>query len=82
MPDLDNERVDRIYEKLTGRKPERGAWNVEKRNLAQKIVYIDTACRSVIEAIAAIENAAPGADIRELERSLRREFKFLDTLQE
>ena len=79
---LDNERVDRIYEKLTGQRASHGSWNVERRNFAQKIVYIDQACRSVLEAIAAIENAKPDADVRTLERTLRTEFKFLDTLQE
>jgi hypothetical protein len=82
MAKLDEKRVERIYEKLTGRHMERGAWNVEKRNLAQKIVYVDEACRAVIAAIAAIENASPEADVRELEQKLRTEFRFLDTLRE
>ena len=79
---LDNERVDRIYEKLTGQRPSHGSWNVERRNLAQKIVYIDDACRAVMSTISDIENAKPDADIRALERALRTEFKFLNTLQE
>jgi hypothetical protein len=79
MAKLDSQRVDQIYEKLTGHRPIQGSWNVEKRNLAQKIVYIDEACRSVLSAIADIENAKPGADIRELEKALRTEFNFLNT---
>lgn len=82
MPKLDNDRVDAIYEKLTGRPLVRGSWNVEKRNFAQKIVYIDEACRAVLDAIAAIESAPPGADMRQLEKALRTEFAFLNTLQE
>lgn len=82
MAKLDEQRVELFYEKLTGSKPERGRWNVERRNFAQKIVYIEEACRSVLAAISALEGAAPEADIGELERALRTEFKFLDTLQE
>ncbi|MBR1230188.1 hypothetical protein JQ600_35425 [Bradyrhizobium sp. AUGA SZCCT0176] len=82
MAKLDEKRVERIYEKLTGYKMERGAWDIKKRDLAQKIVYIDDACRAVLEAIAAIENAPPGTNMQDLERNLRTEFKFLDTLQD
>jgi hypothetical protein len=82
MATIDQKRVDVFYEKLTGHKPTRGQWNVERRNFAQKIVYIEQACNSVLTAIRDIENAAPDADQRELERALRTEFKFLDTLQE
>ncbi|QOZ15934.1 hypothetical protein XI02_13810 [Bradyrhizobium sp. CCBAU 21365] len=60
----------------------RGSWNVRKRDLAQNIVYIDEACRSVLDAIAAIEHAAPGADMPALEQALRTEFRFLNTLQD
>ncbi len=82
MAKLDDARVDAIYEKLTGSKPVRGAWDVRKRNLAQKIVYIDEACKSVLAAIHDIEHAPPGADMEALEAALRTEFKFLDTLQD
>ncbi|UGY23694.1 hypothetical protein HU675_0038060 [Bradyrhizobium septentrionale] len=82
MSKLDQERVDRIYEQITGERAVRGSWNVRKRDLPQNIVYIDDACRSVIAAIAAIENAAPGDDMSKLERALRTEFEFLNTLQE
>jgi hypothetical protein len=81
MAALDNERVDRIYEKITERKASRGEWNIERRNFAQKIVYVDDACRVVLSAIANIENATPGSDMKELERVLRTEFKFFDTVQ-
>jgi hypothetical protein len=82
MGQVDSKRVDQIYEKLTGKKPARGSWNVERRNFAQKIVYIDEACRAVLAAIADIENAKADADISQLEKALRTEFKFLNTLQE
>jgi hypothetical protein len=82
MAKLDSQRVDQIYEKLTGRQSVRGAWNIERRNFAQKIVYIDEACRAVLSAIADIENAKPDADISQLEKALRTEFGFLNTLQE
>jgi hypothetical protein len=82
MARLDNQRVDKIYEKLTGRQSVGGAWNIERRNLAQKIVYIDEACRAVLAAIADIESAKPDADIAKLEKALRTEFAFLNTLQE
>jgi hypothetical protein len=81
MAKLNSQRVDQIYEKLTGNQP-RGSWNVERRNFAQKIVYIEEACRAVLSAIADIENAKPGADISQLEKALRTEFGFLNTLQE
>jgi hypothetical protein len=82
MAKLDSQRVDQIYEKLTGKQPTRGSWNVERRNFAQKIVYIDEACRAVLSAIADIENAKPDANISQLEKALRTEFGFLNTLQE
>jgi hypothetical protein len=82
MAKLDEQRVDFFYEKLTGEKPERGRWSVERRNFAQKVVYIEQACASVLAAIRDLEHARPNADIRELERALRTEFKFLDTLRE
>jgi hypothetical protein len=82
MAKLDDKRVDVFYEKLTGEKPDRGRWNVERRNFAQKIVYIEQACQSVLSAIRDLEQAGPDADINALERALRTEFKFLDTLQE
>jgi len=78
---LDNARVERIYEKLTGKKMERGAWNAERKNFAERMVHVDEACLSVIAAIAAIENAKPGDDIHSLERALRTEFRFLQTIE-
>jgi hypothetical protein len=81
MAKIDEKRVELFYEKLTGKKPERGNWNVERRNFAQKIVYIEQACNSVLAAIRDLEQASPDADVRELERTLLTEFKFLDTLQ-
>ena len=54
MAKLDSQRVDPIYEKLTGHRSIHRSWNVERRNLAQKIVYIEEACRAVLSAIADI----------------------------
>lgn len=82
MAKLDEKRVDFFYEKLTGKMPVFGQWNVERRNFAQKIVHIEQACNSVLLAIRDLEHATPDADLSGLERALRTEFKFLDTLQE
>ncbi len=57
-----------------------GQWNVERRNFTQKIIHIEQACKSVLSATRDLEEAAPDADISVLERALRTEFKFLDTL--
>jgi hypothetical protein len=81
MPKLDEERVDFFYEKLTGKKPASGL-NLERRNFAQKIVFIEDACRSVLSAIYGLEHAPPNADIAKLEQALRTELKLLDTLHE
>lgn len=81
MPKPDPKRVDALYEKLTGRKPEVGRYIVEKHSLAQKIVYIEDACKAVLECIEAIENAPPDADFVDLQRQLILEFRFLNTLQ-
>jgi hypothetical protein len=51
-----------------------GRWNAERRNFAQKIIYIEDACRSVLSAIRDLEHAAPDADVGVLERALRAEF--------
>jgi hypothetical protein len=52
MAKLDEKRVDLFYEKLTGKKPDRrGGWDVGRRDLAQKIVYIEEACRPVLSII-------------------------------
>ncbi len=82
MAKLDDKRVDVFYKKLTGKKPVFGQWNAERRNFAPKIVYIEQACQSVLSAIRDLEQAGPDADFGALERALRTEFKFLDTLQE
>ena len=82
MAKLDEKRVEAFYEKLTGKKPAFGQWNVERRNFAQKIVYIEDACKSVLSAIRDLEQATIDDDLAALEHALRTEFKFLDTLHE
>jgi hypothetical protein len=85
MAKLDEARVDLFYEKLTGKKPDRrGGRDVAKRDLAQKIVYVEEACRSVLSIIGEIERAAPEERelVAKLLSQLRSEFKFLDTLRD
>lgn len=74
-------RVDEIYKKLTGRNPRSGEWSVERHAFAQKIVHVEAACKSVLEAIRKLDDAPPDADLGQIERDLRREFKFLGTLE-
>ena len=84
MAKLDEQRVALFYEKLTGKKPDRGHWDVARRDLAQKIVYIEEACRSVLAIMSEIERAAPDEPeaMAQLLANLRTEFRFLDTLQD
>jgi len=85
MAKLDDKRVDFFYEKLTGEKPARGGWDIRQRDLAQKIVYIEEACKSVLSVIHEIEKASPDAEplvIIEMVGRLRTEFRFLDTLRD
>ena len=77
--------MDLFYEKLTGKKPDRhGGWDVARRDLAQKIVYIEEACRSVLSIINEIERVKPDEPetVAKLVSQLRSEFRFLDTLQD
>jgi hypothetical protein len=83
MPSPKEPRVDAIYEILTGRKPRRGEWDIAKRNFAQKIVHVEEACKSILEAIADLEKAkGDPLKVEETVRALRTEFGFLETLQE
>lgn len=85
MAKLDEKRVDLFYERLTGQKSDhRGGWNIEKRNVAQKIVYIEEACRSVLSIIDNIERTSSDdpETVHKLVTELRAEFKFLDTLRD
>jgi hypothetical protein len=59
----------RFTRKLTGRNSRPGEWSTERHAFAQKIVHVEDACKSVLEAI------------RALDEDLRREFKFLGTLE-
>ncbi|WLA68543.1 hypothetical protein [Bradyrhizobium diazoefficiens] len=83
MPKQDSKRVDEIYKKLTkqnrGTRP--GEWSIERHAFAQKIVHVEDACKSVLEAIRKLDEAPFDADIGQIERDLRREFKFLGTLE-
>jgi hypothetical protein len=85
MATLDEKRVELFYEKLTGEKPDRrGGWKIEQHNIAQKIVYIEEACRSVLLIINSIEHASPDdrETVHKLVKELRAEFRFLDTLRD
>jgi aminoglycoside phosphotransferase (APT) family kinase protein len=77
----DEARVAVLYEKLTGKPMTRGSWRIEQRNFAQKIVYVEEACRSVLDAIAALEKCDDLEQAHEAVRALRIEFDFLNTLQ-
>jgi hypothetical protein len=59
----------------------RGQWHIESRNLAQKIAYVETACRSVLAAIEELEKASDPTEVKSALQALRTEFDFLNTLQ-
>jgi len=75
MAKQDVRRVDEIYKKLTGRNSRPGEWSIERHAFAQKIVHVEHACKSVLEAIRALDEAEFGADLAQIERDLRHEFK-------
>ncbi|SEC70773.1 hypothetical protein [Bradyrhizobium erythrophlei] len=81
MAKQDSGRVDEIYKKLAGRNARPGEWKPERHAFAQKIVHIEDACKSVLEAIRKLDEAPIDADLGQIERDLRREFKFLETLE-
>jgi len=81
MAKQDNKRVEEIYKKLTGRNARPGEWSIERHAFAQKIVHVEDACKSVVEAIRKLDEAPFDADLGQIERDLRREFKFLGTLE-
>lgn len=82
MAGQDSKRVDEIYRKLTtGRSSRPGEWSIERHAFAQKIAHVEEACRSVLEAIRKLDEAKFDADLGQIERDLRREFKFLGTLE-
>jgi hypothetical protein len=47
----DSKRVEEIYKKLTGHTACHGERSAERHALAQKIVHVEHACKSVLEAI-------------------------------
>jgi hypothetical protein len=55
-------------------------FNYSERGTAQKIVHVEEACKSVLEAICKLDEAKLDDDLRQIERDLQREFKFLGTL--
>jgi hypothetical protein len=81
MAGQDSKRVDEIYKKLTGRNSRPGEWKIERHAFAQKVVHVEEACKSVLEAIRKLDEAPFDADLGQIERDLRREFKFLGTLE-
>ena len=78
----DEGRVAALYEKLTGEPMTRGSWRIDQRNFAQKIVYVEEACRSVLAAIDNLEKMTERSAIEDAVRALKTEFKFLDTLNQ
>jgi aminoglycoside phosphotransferase (APT) family kinase protein len=78
----DEARVAALYEKLTGEPMTRGRWRIEQRDFAQKIVYVEEACRSVLAAIQKLENTTDRSAIANAVQELKTEFRFLDTLNE
>jgi hypothetical protein len=77
----DEARVAVLYEKLTGQQMSRGQWRIEQRDFAQKIVYVEDACKAVLEAIAELERCTDPEEVANAVRELRTEFDFLNTLQ-
>jgi len=59
----DIKRIDELYKKLTGRSSRPGEWSIEQHAFAQKIVHVEEACKSVLEAIRKLDEAEFGADL-------------------
>ena len=77
----DEARVAVLYEKLTGQPMTRGQWRIQKRDFAQKIVYVEDACKAVLEAIADLEKCTDPEEVADAVSELRTEFDFLNTLK-
>jgi hypothetical protein len=78
---MDNARVELFYERLTGEKMKHGSWKIDRKRLAERIVHIEEACRSTLDSIDALAAAPFGSDTSELERVVKMEFRFLETLK-
>ena len=82
MAGQDSKRVDEIYKKLTtGRSSRPGEWSIERHAFAQKIVHVEEACKSVLEAIRKLDQVQYDDDLGQIERDLQRKIKFLGTLE-
>ena len=75
----DDKRVDVLYEKLHG-PIVRGSFNGTKRHQVQQIVYVEEACRSVIEAIDRLAASESPKEADAAVQEFKYEFDFLRTL--
>src|SRR6476619_5319796 len=74
-----DKRVDALYEKLHGTIV-RGSFNETKRHQVQQIVYVEEACRSVIEAIDQLAASESPEEAETAAQEFKCEFDFLRTL--
>lgn len=70
----DDKRVDALYEKL------RGPILRGSRHQVQQIVYVEEACRSVIEAIDRLAASESPEEVKTAVQEFQCEFDFLRTL--
>jgi hypothetical protein len=80
QPKLDEERVNLLYKRMAGEAPVRGRWDPDIRRFAERVVYVEDACRSVIRAIGKLQTCS-NEEIAQAKRELELEFSFLNTLQ-
>ena len=78
---IDKAKLAALYEILTGKPMARGAWDIGQRDFAQKILHIEEACRSTLEAIEDVRKCRPGG-AADAVKVLRTEFRFLGTLHD
>ena len=71
-----DKRVDALYEKLHG-PIVRGSFNGTKRHQVQQIVYVEEACRSVIETIDRLAASESPAEAEAAVEEFKSEFHFL-----
>ena len=55
---------------MTGRSARPGEWSIERHAFAQRIVHVEDACKSVLEAIRKLDDAPFDADLGQIERDL------------
>ena len=75
----DEDRVERVYAALYGDRG-RYAWDPQKRNTAQQIIYIEDACKSILEGIKEVEGIKDINKVGPSLDALRADFHFLKTL--